>query len=44
VTARGTVTHVYEVDGERRATCDVRLERKGEAVLTGTAVVALEGR
>jgi acyl dehydratase len=41
VTARGSVVAVEDVDGERRATCEVRLEREGEVVVTGTAVVAL---
>ena len=41
VTANGTVTSIDEVDGERRATCDIRLVRpQGDAVV-GTAVVAL---
>ncbi len=41
VTATGTVTALETVDGEQRAHCDVFLERDGEAVVTGTAVVAL---
>ena len=41
VVACGDVTTIDEVDGERRATCAVRLERDGRAVVTGTAVVAL---
>jgi acyl dehydratase len=41
VTARGRVVAIDEVDGERRATCDVWLDREGETVVTGTAVVAL---
>ena len=32
---------VADVDGERRATCDVWLDREGEHVVTGTAVVAI---
>jgi acyl dehydratase len=40
VTARGRVTEVADVDGERRATCEVWLDREGEQVVTGTAVVA----
>lgn len=45
VTAHGVVTDVAAVGSERHATCDVRLVRDGEDVLTGTAVVALdEGR
>jgi acyl dehydratase len=40
VTARGRVTSVVENDGERLATCEVWLERDGEHVVTGTAVVA----
>ena len=41
VTARGTVVAIDEVNGERRVTCDVRLEREGEIVVSGTAVVAV---
>ena len=41
VTARGRVTEVIDVQGERRATCDVWLERDGRPVVTGTAVVAV---
>jgi acyl dehydratase len=41
VTARGRVVSVDTFDGERRATCEVRLERDGQDVVTGTAVVAL---
>ncbi len=41
VTARGRVTAVGDVDGERQATCEVRLERGDEVVVTGTAVVAV---
>lgn len=41
VTAAGTVTSIDLVDGERRATCDIRLIRDGKAVVTGTAVVAI---
>jgi acyl dehydratase len=41
VTAAGTVVSIETVDGETRANCDVRLERDGKAVVTGTAVVAL---
>ena len=41
VVATGTVTSIEDVDGERRAHCDVRLERDGRPVVTGTAVVAL---
>jgi acyl dehydratase len=43
VTARGRVTAVDDVDGERRATCEVWLDRDGEHVVTGTAVVVLVG-
>jgi acyl dehydratase len=43
VTARGRVTAIDDVDGERRATCEVWLEREGEHVVTGTAVVVLVG-
>jgi acyl dehydratase len=41
VTARGRVNAVADVDGERRATCGVWLDRDGVHVVTGTAVVAL---
>lgn len=41
VIARGTVTEVYETNGERRAKCDIALERDGDPVLVGTAEVAL---
>ena len=41
VTACGRVQSVDEVGGERRATCEVWLERDGEPVVTGTAVVGL---
>jgi hypothetical protein len=41
VTAAGTVVSIETVAGETRAHCDVRLERDGKAVVTGTAVVAL---
>jgi len=41
VTAHGTVTAVDTVDGERRATLDVRLMRDDETVVSGTAVVTL---
>lgn len=44
VTAHGCVTEVTMVDGEQRATCDVWLDRDGERVVTGTAVVALPPR
>ena len=39
--ARGTVIGLEQVDGEHRATCDIRLDRGDEAVVVGTAVVAL---
>ena len=39
--ARGTVVEMYEVDGERRAKCDVAIERDGDEVLVGTAEVGL---
>jgi acyl dehydratase len=42
VTARGRVVSVTEDDGERLATCEVWLDRDGEAVVTGTAIVALD--
>lgn len=41
VVAAGTVTSVDAVDGETHAHCEVRLERDGRPVVTGTAVVAL---
>lgn len=41
VTAKGRVADLVEVDGERRAVCEVWLERDGKAVVTGSAVVAL---
>jgi acyl dehydratase len=41
VTACGRVTAVTVEHGERRATCDVWLERDGARVVTGVAVVAL---
>jgi len=40
VVAHGVVTEVVEVDGERRARCDIRLVRDDDAVLVGTAEVA----
>jgi len=44
--ARGTVTSVDDVDAERRATCDIHLDRiqpgkPDETVLVGTAIIAL---
>jgi acyl dehydratase len=39
VTARGVVTHVHDVDDEIHATCDVWLDREGEHVVTGVAIV-----
>ena len=41
VVAKGTVSEVVEVEGERRAVCEVWLERDGEPVVRGTAVVAV---
>lgn len=41
VTAKGRVTSIDQVGGERRATCEVWLERDGKAIVTGSAVVAL---
>ena len=41
VTAGGRVESVVMVDGERRAECEVWLDRDGAHVVTGTAVVAL---
>ena len=44
VTAGGVVTAIEEVDGERRATCEIHLDRDGEHVVVGTAVVALSDK
>jgi acyl dehydratase len=41
VTAGGTVVALDEVGSERHATCDVWLERDGEKLVTGSAVVAV---
>ncbi len=41
VTAKGRVVAIDDHEGERRATCDVWLERDGEQVVTGSAVVAI---
>jgi acyl dehydratase len=41
VDAGGRVTELDVLDGELRARCDVWLERDGERVVTGTAVVAI---
>ena len=41
VTARGIVTDIRSVDGESLATSDVWLDRAGERVVTGTAVIAM---
>ncbi|MFN3220049.1 MAG: MaoC family dehydratase [Acidimicrobiales bacterium] len=41
VVAGGVVTAIDTVGDERHATCDVWLDRDGEHVVTGTAVVAL---
>ena len=41
VVAKGRVSEVVEVEGERRAVCEVWLERDGEPVVRGTAVVAV---
>ncbi len=41
VTAGGRVLAVDVIDGERRATCEVWLDRDGEHVVTGSAVVAV---
>ena len=43
VTAHGTVTSITVVGAEQHASCAVWLERDGEQVVTGTAVVALSG-
>jgi acyl dehydratase len=42
VTAHGTVTSIDDVGDEQHASCAVWLERDGERVVTGTAVVALQ--
>ncbi len=44
VTANGTVVAVDWVGGETQATCDVWLERDGERVVTGSAVVGIATR
>jgi hypothetical protein len=44
VTATGRVVELHDVDGERRALVDVRLMRGDEAVVTGTAIVAVVSR
>lgn len=44
VTAHGRVLEVLEAAGERRARCEVWLERDGKPVVTGTAEVALARR
>jgi acyl dehydratase len=41
VTATGRVVALEDHEGELRATCEVRLERDGEIVVSGTAVVAI---
>ncbi len=41
VIARGQVRSVIDADGERRAICDVRLDRGAEAVVVGRAEVTL---
>ena len=40
--ARGTVSSIEQVDGESRVICDIHLDRGDEAVVVGTAVVALD--
>ena len=43
VVAGGVVTAIDEIDGERRATCDVWLDRgDGTRAIEGVAVVALD--
>lgn len=39
--ARGSVIALERIDAELRATCDVRLDRGSDAVVVGTAIVAL---
>jgi acyl dehydratase len=41
VTASGEVVEIGEADGERRATCAVRLRRDEELIVSGTALVRL---
>lgn len=41
VTAMGEVVSIEQVDGASHATCRIWLDRDGEQVVTGTAVVAL---
>lgn len=41
VATGGTVVALDEVGGETHATCDVWLERDGERIVTGSAVVAV---
>jgi hypothetical protein len=41
VTVTGAVTSLDTVDGELRTTGDVQLQRAGESVVTGVAVLAL---
>jgi acyl dehydratase len=41
VVAHGRVTALQSLRGEHTATCDVWLERDGQSVVSGTAVVAL---
>ena len=41
VVASGVVTEIFDSKGERRARCDVLLSRDGEALVAGTAEVAL---
>lgn len=41
VIATGTVTSIHDVDGQRHATCDIRLVRNDKDAVVGTAVVEL---
>ena len=42
VVASGLVTEIFDNNGERRSRCDVLLTRDGEALVVGTAEVALD--
>jgi acyl dehydratase len=44
VTAGGRVVAVTTADDEHHAECEVWLDRAGEKVVTGTAIVVLSGR
>lgn len=42
--AHGRVGAIDDIDDERRATCDIHLDRGEQVVMVGTAVVALGGQ